>query len=92
MGASNDPEKKRRYGRMQYYKKIGLSPREIEEKEAKYEATRRAVAPNGQLPPEHPVKRREPTKRPAANNAEPMALKECPYCHSRFYGVRGQEA
>lgn len=30
--------------------------------------------------------------KPAAkngNNAEPVALNECPFCHGRFYAVRG---
>ena len=60
-----------------YYKKMGFSPEEIAHREAKF-----ALA-NGE-----PAVERKPYTR-KANDAEPIALKECPYCKSRFFGIKG---
>lgn len=88
-GATTTPYGKRATARARHWRMAGLSPEQIVAREREFLARHPETANNGgqEIPVERPVKKHRPTE-----DVVPMALKECPFCGSRFYGCRGEKA
>lgn len=90
-GKYNDPEYKRRMSRERYFRIVkGLSPAEVQKRMDQYDAAHPKEDAKVVHRREYQRKwRRDHKAKQNGTGAIPVALETCPFCHSRFYGVKG---